>query len=58
MAGAQPGPGQVPAGGGNTPGHLQHWSRAGFLRLVADYFEVVEVRTPLPWTMALCRPRR
>jgi 2-polyprenyl-3-methyl-5-hydroxy-6-metoxy-1,4-benzoquinol methylase len=42
---------------GNTPGHIQHWSRRGFVRLVAKYFEVVEVRSPLPWTMLLCRPR-
>jgi 2-polyprenyl-3-methyl-5-hydroxy-6-metoxy-1,4-benzoquinol methylase len=43
---------------GNTPGHVQHWSRSAFLRLVRGYFEVLEVRTPLPWTMALCRPSR
>lgn len=42
---------------GNTPGHLNHWSRGGFLRLLARRFEIVEVRTPLPWTMALCRRR-
>jgi 2-polyprenyl-3-methyl-5-hydroxy-6-metoxy-1,4-benzoquinol methylase len=40
---------------GNTPGHLNHWSRRGFERLLASRFEVVEVRSPLPWTMALCR---
>ena len=43
---------------GNTPGHVQHWSSAAFLRLVRRYFEVLAVRTPLPWTMALCRPSR
>lgn len=42
---------------GNTPGHLQHWSEKGFIELVSRYFEVVEVRRPLPWTMLLCRPR-
>lgn len=40
---------------GNTPGHLQHWSRAEFLRLVGKYFEIVEVRSPIPWTVVLCR---
>jgi SAM-dependent methyltransferase len=40
---------------GNTPGHLNHWSKAAFERFLARRFEVVEVRTPLPWTMALCR---
>lgn len=38
---------------GNTPGHVQHWSKAGFVELVGRYFEVIEVRTPLPWTMLL-----
>lgn len=42
---------------GNTPGHIQHWSRAGFCRLVQEHVEVVAVRTPVPWTMLLCRAR-
>jgi 2-polyprenyl-3-methyl-5-hydroxy-6-metoxy-1,4-benzoquinol methylase len=40
---------------GNTPGHLGHWSKRGFIALLGRRFEVVEVRSPLPWTMALCR---
>ena len=40
---------------GNTPGHLNHWSRAGLIRLLADYGEVTEVRSPFPWTMVLVR---
>lgn len=43
---------------GNTPGHLQHWSRTGFINLVSGYFEIVAIRSPLPWTMVLARPRR
>jgi 2-polyprenyl-3-methyl-5-hydroxy-6-metoxy-1,4-benzoquinol methylase len=39
---------------GNTPGHLSHWSKGGFVRFLTRRFEVVEVLTPLPWTMALC----
>jgi len=42
---------------GNTPGHLQHWSSAAFLDLLQRHVEVVELRTPLPWTMALCRAK-
>ncbi|HEX5078768.1 MAG TPA: class I SAM-dependent methyltransferase [Geminicoccaceae bacterium] len=42
---------------GNTPGHLQHWSGAAFVALLARRFDVVEVRHPLPWTMVLCRAR-
>jgi SAM-dependent methyltransferase len=40
---------------GNTPGHVSHWSRGSFTRFLAERFEVVAVRSPLPWTMALCR---
>jgi 2-polyprenyl-3-methyl-5-hydroxy-6-metoxy-1,4-benzoquinol methylase len=38
---------------GNTPGHLNHWSKRGFARMLARHGEVVELRSPLPWTMAL-----
>ena len=40
---------------GNTPGHLSHWSKRSFARLLARYGEIVELRSPLPWTMALLR---
>jgi 2-polyprenyl-3-methyl-5-hydroxy-6-metoxy-1,4-benzoquinol methylase len=40
---------------GNTPGHLSHWSKRGFGRFLGERFEVLDVRSPLPWTMALCR---
>lgn len=42
---------------GNTPGHIQHWSKDEFIDLVSRFFEVIEVRNPLPWTMLLCRLR-
>jgi 2-polyprenyl-3-methyl-5-hydroxy-6-metoxy-1,4-benzoquinol methylase len=42
---------------GNTPGHLHHFSRRGLLALLGEYGEIAEVRTPLPWTMALVRVR-
>ena len=40
---------------GNTPGHINHWSTRGLTRLLSNYGEVVEVRTPFPWTQALIR---
>lgn len=40
---------------GNTPGHLNHWSRRDFVRFLTRRFEVTEVRSPTPWTMVLCR---
>jgi SAM-dependent methyltransferase len=41
---------------GNSPGHLQHWSKRGFLRFIGRHFTPVAVRSPTPWTMVLCRP--
>jgi SAM-dependent methyltransferase len=40
---------------GNTPGHLQHWSRKAFVCFLEQRLEVTTVRSPIPWTMALCR---
>ena len=41
---------------GNTPGHIQHWSKRAFIQLVSKYFKVIEAKNPLPWTMLLCGP--
>ncbi len=43
---------------GNTPGHLNHWSRRSFSKLLSEYGEVTEVRSPFPWTMLLVRVDR
>ncbi|MBP1475470.1 methyltransferase domain-containing protein [Frateuria sp. MAH-13] len=40
---------------GNTPGHIQHWSKRAFLSLLQQRVQIVAVRSPLPWTLALCR---
>ncbi len=40
---------------GNTPGHLNHWSRRSFTRLLSRFGQVVELRSPFPWTMLLVR---
>jgi len=40
---------------GNTPGHLQHWSHRGFVKMVNRYAEVIEARRVLPWTVVLAR---
>jgi ubiquinone/menaquinone biosynthesis C-methylase UbiE len=42
---------------GNTPGHIQHWSRRGFVTQVGAHVDVVTVRTPFPWTMIGARAR-
>jgi len=43
---------------GNTPGHIQHWSERGIINLVSEYFNIVKVNTPFPWTMILCKVNR
>jgi 2-polyprenyl-3-methyl-5-hydroxy-6-metoxy-1,4-benzoquinol methylase len=40
---------------GNTPGHLNHWSRRSFVELLSRHGRVAEVRSPFPWTMLLVR---
>lgn len=40
---------------GNTPGHLQHWSKVEFLAFLSKRFEIAKVRTPLPWTLVLAQ---
>jgi len=40
---------------GNTPGHLNHWSKRSFVRLLSRHGEPVEIRSPFPWTMLLVR---
>jgi 2-polyprenyl-3-methyl-5-hydroxy-6-metoxy-1,4-benzoquinol methylase len=40
---------------GNTPGHLNHWSKRSFVRLLSRHGDLIEVRSPFPWTMLLVR---
>src|SRR5215204_6285947 len=40
---------------GNTPGHVNHWTKRAFVSLLGRHGEVVEARSPFPWTMLLVR---
>jgi 2-polyprenyl-3-methyl-5-hydroxy-6-metoxy-1,4-benzoquinol methylase len=40
---------------GNTPGHLNHWSKRSFVKLLSRHGDVVQARSPFPWTMLLVR---
>jgi 2-polyprenyl-3-methyl-5-hydroxy-6-metoxy-1,4-benzoquinol methylase len=40
---------------GNTPGHVNHWSKRDFVSLLSRYGAVEEARSPFPWTMLLVR---
>ena len=40
---------------GNTPGHVNHWSKRSFVSLLSRHGTVTETRSPFPWTMLLVR---
>jgi ubiquinone/menaquinone biosynthesis C-methylase UbiE len=40
---------------GNTPGHMNHWTRGAFLDFVNRHGQIVAIRSPFPWTMVLVR---
>ena len=40
---------------GNTPGHVNHWSKGAFLDLANRHGRIQAVRSPFPWTMVLVR---
>jgi SAM-dependent methyltransferase len=40
---------------GNTPGHVNHWSKRAFASLLGRHGTVQEARSPFPWTMLLVR---
>ena len=40
---------------GNTPGHVNHWSKRSFIELLSRHGTVEEIRSPFPWTMLLVR---
>ncbi len=40
---------------GNTPGHVNHFSKKAIVTLCAEHGDVIETRMPFPWTMVLVR---
>lgn len=43
---------------GNTPGHVQWWSKRAFLRLLGRHGTLRAAAAPYPWTVALFAPGR
>jgi hypothetical protein len=43
---------------GNTPGHIQHFTRAELERLASTSLRVLARRRPIPWTILLGEPLR
>lgn len=42
---------------GNTPGHINHWTPKKFTKLLSHYFDIIESRQPVPWTIVLARKK-
>jgi 2-polyprenyl-3-methyl-5-hydroxy-6-metoxy-1,4-benzoquinol methylase len=42
---------------GNSPGHVNHWSKRSFAQLLSRHGDVLEARSPFPWTMLLVEVR-
>ena len=40
---------------GNTPGHVNHWSKRSFASMLSRHGTVEAARSPFPWTMLLVR---
>ena len=40
---------------GDDIDHCQRWTRAQFLHMLSQQFNIVHVLTPFPWTMVLCQ---
>jgi 2-polyprenyl-3-methyl-5-hydroxy-6-metoxy-1,4-benzoquinol methylase len=41
---------------GNTPGHIQHWSKSSFMNFLEENeFQVVRSYTPFPWILVLAK---
>jgi hypothetical protein len=40
---------------GNTPGHLNHWSKRKLKRLLSNYGDVIKIYKPLPWLIAVVK---
>jgi 2-polyprenyl-3-methyl-5-hydroxy-6-metoxy-1,4-benzoquinol methylase len=46
---------------GNTPGHVNHWSKASFVKFLgrySDHLTLERLVSPFPWTMVLCSKRQ
>lgn len=42
---------------GNTPGHIQHYTRRGIQKRIERHLDVLDVRRPFPWTFVLAHAR-
>lgn len=43
---------------GNTPTHIQHWSKKRFLSFVQSRIHIIQTESPFPWTMVLGKVKK
>jgi ubiquinone/menaquinone biosynthesis C-methylase UbiE len=42
---------------GNTPGHINHWTRRGFRSLIRAHFRILKIANPFLWTFVLAEKK-
>ena len=42
---------------GNTPGHINHWSKKGIAKFISKEFKVLKVCSSTPWTIVLAQKK-
>ena len=42
---------------GNTPGHIQHWSKRKFKQLIKSDFYIIEFKNVFPWLITICKKK-
>lgn len=40
---------------GNTPGHINHWSKNKFKKMISEHFDIIQDNSKLPWTLLLLK---
>ncbi len=40
---------------GNTPGHINHWTKRTFKKLISKFFNIEAISQPFPWIIILCK---
>lgn len=43
---------------GNTPGHIQHWTKKSFIKMLSKYGKIVKISFPIPWIVVLLKVKK
>lgn len=42
---------------GNTPGHINHWSKSKMGKFVSKEFDIINIKSSIPWTIVLAKKK-